>query len=125
MHIEDSKQESTQEIAARIAKDHPSLTKIPEGPQPLPKFPSPSKAPTFGASDWTGFMWLPSFRESFDYLVMAGHEDLAYKFLEAVMIYGTEGVDITDDPLVAVAMAQAKRVIDKYRNKFKKDKKAQ
>lgn len=115
--------ESLQEKLARIARENPSLVDIPAEPQPPFRCPTPSKAPTFGVSGWTGFTFLPSFRESFDYLVLSGHVDLAYKFLETVVIYGTEGVDITEDPLVAVAMAQAKPVIDKYRATFKAGKK--
>lgn len=118
----DVSSESLQEKLARIARENPSLVDIPAEPQPPFQFPTPSKAPTFGSDDWTNFMFLPSFRESFDYLVLSGHVDLAYKFLETVVVYGTEGIDITDDPLVAVAMAQAKRVIDKYRDKVKSGK---
>lgn len=115
--------ENLHEKLARIARENPTLVEIPAEPQPPFQYPTPSKAPTFGADDWTGFNFLPSFRESFDCLVLSGHIDLAYKFLETVVIYGTEGVDITEDPLVAVAMAQARPVIDKYRDKYKTGKK--
>jgi len=70
-----------------------------------------------------GFLFLSSYRDEYDCLVKLGHQDKAYLYLEALMVYGTEKRIITDDTLVTMALIPAMRVIDAAERKKAQGKK--
>lgn len=74
--------------------------------------------------EYDGFLFLPSFRESYDCLVRAGEIETANLLLRAIVSYGTENVIITDNPHVEVVMTSIRRTIDNQRKKYKSKKDA-
>lgn len=72
--------------------------------------------------EYCGFLFLPSYRESYDCLVNAGEKEAANLLLRAIVSYGSEGAIITDDPRVEVVMTSIRRTIDNQRKKYKEKK---
>lgn len=71
---------------------------------------------------YDGFLFLPSYRESFDCLIKAGEHELAALLLQAIVAYGTEGEVITDDPRVEIVMVSIRRSIDSQRKNYNEKK---
>ena len=78
---------------------------------------SASKPPMY--KEYDGFVFLPSFRESYDCLVNAGENETATLLLKAIVSYGTESAIITNDPRIEIVMTSIRRTIDKQRIKYK------
>ena len=74
--------------------------------------------------EYDGFVFLPSYRESYDCLVNAGEYELANLFLQAIVAYGTEGEIITRDNRIEIVMASIRRTIDAGRKNYKDKQKA-
>lgn len=72
--------------------------------------------------EYEGFLFLPSYRESYDCLIKGGEPELAALLLQAIVAYGTEGKIITDDPRVEIVMASIRRTIDAQRKTYNEKK---
>ena len=63
------------------------------------------------ADEYTGFLFLPSFRESIDSLAKADKE-LSMELLWEIVVYGTEHKEQSDNPIIQSIMQSIKRTID-------------
>lgn len=77
-----------------------------------------------------GFLFLPSYLESYKCFKATGDEELAHLFIDAVIAYGVEQKRITDNPNIRAVMASIERTMDASRKKReekkqKKQKKAE
>ena len=68
-------------------------------------------------SEREGFLFLPSYLESYECFQATGNEELAYLFLKAIIAYGVEQKRITDEPIIRAAMASIERTMDASRKK--------
>ena len=59
-----------------------------------------------------GFLFLPSYLESYEAFKKTGDLELARLFLDAVIAYGTQRKRITDNPLICAVMASVEKTID-------------
>ena len=59
-----------------------------------------------------GFLFYPSYAESYEAFKKSGDIELAHLFIESVIAYGTEGKEITNNPLICAVMASVKRTMD-------------
>lgn len=86
---------------------------------------APEKEPE-RESQKEGFLFLPSYLESYECFKDTGDEELAHLFLDAVIAYGVEQKRITDNPNIRAVMASIERTMDAGRKKReqKKQKKA-
>lgn len=64
-----------------------------------------------------GFLFLPSYLESYECFKATGDEELAYLFLKSIIAYGVEQKRITDNPIIRAAMASIERTMDASRKK--------
>lgn len=64
-----------------------------------------------------GFLFLPSYLESYECFKATGDEKLAHLFLDAVIAYGVEQKRITDNPSIRAVMASIERTMDASRKK--------
>ncbi len=67
-----------------------------------------------------GFLFLPSYLESYECFKATGDKELAYLFLDAVIAYGVEQKRITDNPNIRAVMASIERTMDASRKKREK-----
>ena len=72
---------------------------------------SPSKPMHKIPEKYIGFLFLPSFRASIDSLAKAD-EKLAMELLWEIVIYGTERIETSDNPIIQSIMESIKRTID-------------
>ncbi len=68
---------------------------------------------------WESFVFLKSYRESYEHFKESGNLDLAHEFLDALIVYGTERRRISNNPLVQAVMDSAEKTIDDSRRKRK------
>ena len=59
-----------------------------------------------------GFLFLPSYLESFEALRDGGDSERAYLLLDAIIAYGTQRKRITTDPVVTAVMMSIEKTID-------------
>ena len=59
-----------------------------------------------------GFLFLPSFADSYEAFKKTGDMDLAHLFIDSVIAYGTERKRITNNPIICAVMASVERTID-------------
>ena len=71
-------------------------------------------------SQYDGFLFLPSYMESYQAFVKSGDKELADLLLMSIVVYGTTGEIYTDHPIVEAVMASIRRTIDNGREKRKK-----
>ena len=71
------------------------------------------------SDEFDGFLFLPSFRESIDNLVVETPK-LAEELLWAIVVYGTENKDVAKTPAIKAIMASIRRTIDAGKDKHKR-----
>ena len=59
-----------------------------------------------------GFLFLPSYLESYEAFLRSGDTELARLVLDSVIAYGTEHKRITNNPMVCAVMASVEKTID-------------
>lgn len=67
-----------------------------------------------------GFIFLPSYMESYEILKNSADEEVADMLLKAIVYYGIKGEELNVDYRVAVVMASIKKTIDKGKENYKK-----
>lgn len=59
-----------------------------------------------------GFLFLPSYLESYESLLNGGERERAHLLLDAIIAYGTQRKRITNDPVVTAIMMSIEKTID-------------
>ena len=70
--------------------------------------------------DAKGFVFLPSYLESYEIFKNEVGEELANKLLQAIVYYGIKGVEMKTDYRVSAVMVSIKATIDKAKKNYKK-----